>query len=133
MIIYIYLSSSLDNSRLKSKKKINMTSSSIIFFYITHVLLVIVISLPFNQSHVDPNLGFTELPFNTSYYRIQKPYDLAVDQRYRFTHGVHKLWVYSTDNPLSKNSPTKPRTEIIISVSTSYYFISSSSLYFLSN
>ncbi|KAM7523604.1 hypothetical protein LguiA_013506 [Lonicera macranthoides] len=91
-----------------------MTSSSVIFFYIAHVLLIIVISLPHNQSYVNPTHGFTKLPFNTSYYQIQKPYDLAVDQRYRFTHGVHKLWVYSTDNPLSADSPTKPRTEISI-------------------
>nr|XP_027076863.1 citrate-binding protein-like [Coffea arabica] len=63
---------------------------------------------------IDPTDGFVELPFNTSFYHIQKPFDLPVDQRYSFVDGVHKLWVYSTDNPLSRNSPTMPRTEIMI-------------------
>ncbi|KAL2521375.1 Citrate-binding protein [Forsythia ovata] len=63
----------------------------------------------------DPTHGFIELPFNTSFYHIQKPYDLPEEQRYSFINGVHKLWVFSTDKPLSRNSPTKPRSEIIIS------------------
>ncbi|XP_027076864.1 citrate-binding protein-like [Coffea eugenioides] len=62
----------------------------------------------------DPTDGFVELPFNTSFYHIQKPYDIPVDQRYSFIDGIHKLWVYSTDKPLAKNSPTNSRTEIII-------------------
>jgi hypothetical protein len=65
---------------------------------------------------IDPTHGFTQLPFNTSFYHIQKPYNLPETDRYSFFSGIHKLWVYSTDEPLSKNSPTKPRTEIIISV-----------------
>ncbi|CAI9758296.1 unnamed protein product [Fraxinus pennsylvanica] len=64
--------------------------------------------------------GFKELPFNTSFYHIQKPYDLPVEQRYSFINGVHKLWVFSTDKPLSRNSPTRPRSEIIISGYTYY-------------
>ncbi|CAI9758295.1 unnamed protein product [Fraxinus pennsylvanica] len=63
----------------------------------------------------DPTHGFIELPFNSSFYHIQKPYNLPVEQRYSFINGVHKLWVLSTDKPLSRNSPTKPRSEIIIS------------------
>ncbi|CAA3029021.1 Citrate-binding protein [Olea europaea subsp. europaea] len=59
--------------------------------------------------------GFIELPFNTSFYHIQKPYDLPVEQRYSFINGVHKLWVFSTDKPLYRSSPTKPRSEISIS------------------
>jgi hypothetical protein len=65
---------------------------------------------------IDPTHGFTQLPFNTSFYHIQKPYNLRETDRYSFFSGIHKLRVYSTDKPLSKNSPTKPRTEIIISV-----------------
>ena len=64
----------------------------------------------------DPTHGFTELPLNTSNYQIQKPYNLPLGNRYSFVNGVHKLWVYSTDKPLSKSSPTKPRTEISITV-----------------
>ncbi|XP_031402072.1 citrate-binding protein-like isoform X1 [Punica granatum] len=64
---------------------------------------------------VDLTRGFTNLPLvNLTDYHIQKPYDLPVGDRYSFKNGVHKLWVYPTDNPLSKGSPTKPRSEIII-------------------
>ncbi|KAL3527931.1 hypothetical protein ACH5RR_012587 [Cinchona calisaya] len=86
---------------------------TLILFYLAYYLLCtahLARALP-----NDPTEGFVELPFNTSFYHIQKPYDLPVDQRYSFINGVHKLWVYSTDQPLSQNSPTMPRTEIIIS------------------
>ncbi|PIN26846.1 hypothetical protein CDL12_00390 [Handroanthus impetiginosus] len=63
---------------------------------------------------IDPTHGFIDLPFNESLYNIQKPFNLPIDHRYSFINGVHKLWVYSTDSPLSPNSPTKPRTEISI-------------------
>lgn len=53
---------------------------------------------------------------NTSNFHNQKPYDLPLSSRYSFTHGVHKLWVFSIYNPLSKGIPTKPRTEISIQV-----------------
>ncbi|WRX09689.1 Alginate lyase 2 - like 3 [Theobroma cacao] len=63
---------------------------------------------------VDPTKGFVELPLNKSNFHNDKPYDLPVSDRYSFVDGVHKLWVYSTDKPLFKNSPTKPRSEIRI-------------------
>lgn len=64
----------------------------------------------------DPTQGFVQLPFNSSFYYIQKPYDLDVSKRYSFVNGTHKLWVYSTDKPLARSSPTRPRTEVIINV-----------------
>ncbi|KAK9904502.1 hypothetical protein M0R45_000647 [Rubus argutus] len=63
---------------------------------------------------IDPTLGFVSLPLSTSNFHIHKPYDLPISQRYSFKHGVHKLWVYFKDKPLSRNSPTYPRTEIRI-------------------
>lgn len=65
---------------------------------------------------VDPTQGFVSLPFNESYYRIQKPYDVPEDQRYSFNDGTHSCWVYSTDKPHTPTSHTKPRTEIAIEV-----------------
>ncbi|KAJ4715456.1 Citrate-binding protein [Melia azedarach] len=62
----------------------------------------------------DSTNGFIEQRLNSSNFHIQKPYNLPVCDRYSFENGVHKLWVYSTDEPLSRNSPTKPRTEILI-------------------
>ncbi|CAN0839797.1 Citrate-binding protein [Linum grandiflorum] len=63
---------------------------------------------------MDPTIGFTNLPFNSSHYKIHKPYDVPETQRHSFVDGVHRLWVYSTDHPFSKGSPTNPRTEIMI-------------------
>ncbi|ESR41103.1 hypothetical protein CICLE_v10027490mg, partial [Citrus x clementina] len=62
----------------------------------------------------DPTKGFISLPLNRSYYHIQKPYDLPENQRYCFSDGVHRCWVYSTDKPHTPTSQTKPRTEIAI-------------------
>ena len=72
-----------------------------------------------------PTLGFVSLPFNRSYYHIQKPYDVPEDQRYSFVDGVHKCWVFSKDNPHTVDSETKPRTEIAIQVVLTPYQIAS--------
>ncbi|GLT70426.1 hypothetical protein SLA2020_425070 [Shorea laevis] len=63
---------------------------------------------------IDPTEGFRSLPLNQSNFVIQKPYDIPLDQRYKFSNGVRKLWVYSTDKPYSSHSKSKPRTEIRI-------------------
>ncbi|XP_061348601.1 citrate-binding protein-like [Gastrolobium bilobum] len=63
-------------------------------------------------SPVDPTLGFTDLPLNQSNLEVQKPYNVPESERYSFVDGVHKMWVYSTDDPHSINSRTLPRTEI---------------------
>ncbi|KAG4389740.1 hypothetical protein AAZX31_06G142400 [Glycine max] len=78
------------------------------------VLYVSLMMNPTNTSSMDLTLGFTELPLNTTNFDHHKPYDLPVTERYSFTDGVHKLWVYSTDKPLSQNSTTRPRSEIRI-------------------
>ncbi|XP_023757693.1 citrate-binding protein [Lactuca sativa] len=62
----------------------------------------------------DLALGFTRLPFNSSYYINHKPYNLPLEERYSFINEVHKLWVFSTDEPLSRGSPTLPRSELFI-------------------
>jgi hypothetical protein len=67
---------------------------------------------------VNTTEGFVSLPLNRSNYNIQRPYDVPQDQRYSFINGIHKYWVYSTDKPHTPTSQTKPRTEIVIHVST---------------
>ncbi|GKB85223.1 hypothetical protein Tco_0957495, partial [Tanacetum coccineum] len=62
----------------------------------------------------DLALGFTRLPFNETYYINHKPYNLPLEERYSFINEVHKLWVFSTDEPLSRGSPTNPRSELFI-------------------
>ncbi|EFJ08733.1 hypothetical protein SELMODRAFT_131123 [Selaginella moellendorffii] len=58
---------------------------------------------------VDPTVGFEKQQVS---WKIQKPYDLQVSDRYNFSDGVHKLWVYTSDKPQNPHSPTKPRTEL---------------------
>ncbi|XP_077240081.1 citrate-binding protein-like [Tasmannia lanceolata] len=62
----------------------------------------------------DPTEGFVSLPLNSSNFQIQKPWNLLENQRYRFIDGIHWFWVFSTDQSLSRNSNTKPRSEIRI-------------------
>lgn len=57
--------------------------------------------------------GCTQQPYT---YKIQKPYDVPVDQRYSFTEGVHRFWVYSDDKSFRPDSSTKPRSELRVEV-----------------
>nr|XP_043615663.1 citrate-binding protein-like [Erigeron canadensis] len=68
------------------------------------------------HSHIinDLTLGFTRLPFNKTYYVNHKPYNLPLEDRYSLINGVHKLWVFSTDEPLYQGSTTNPRSELFI-------------------
>ncbi|MFS8034530.1 putative concanavalin A-like lectin/glucanase domain superfamily, alginate lyase 2 [Helianthus anomalus] len=79
-------------------------------------LIILYIHITDTRSSVinDLALGFTRLPFNKSYYINHKPYNLPLEERYSFINGVHKLWVFSTDEPLSRGSPTLPRSELFI-------------------
>ncbi|KAI3665116.1 hypothetical protein L6452_43734 [Arctium lappa] len=63
---------------------------------------------------IDTTLGFVSQPLNQSNFDIQKPYNVPLHQRYSFSNGVHKLWVFKTDKPHSKSSKTSPRSEIRI-------------------
>lgn len=65
---------------------------------------------------IDTTLGFVSKPLNESNFIIQKPYDVPLEQRYSYSHGVHKLWVIKTDKPHSETSNTNPRSEIRIQV-----------------
>ncbi|CAI0380080.1 unnamed protein product [Linum tenue] len=62
----------------------------------------------------DPTRGFVALPLTASHMKVQWPYDLRKGERYSFENGVHTLKVYSNDKPHSKESHTRPRTEVRI-------------------
>ncbi|XP_044511538.1 citrate-binding protein-like [Mangifera indica] len=66
----------------------------------------------FNRSHADPIDGFCLVPLTESNFKLQKPYDTPLEQRYMYKIGVHKLWVYADDKPHDPYSHTQPRTEI---------------------
>ncbi|ERN13000.1 hypothetical protein AMTR_s00040p00082580 [Amborella trichopoda] len=61
--------------------------------------------------------GFTELPLQSQNLDVQRPYDVAAEQRFSFCGGVYRMWVFADDKPHTPTSNTKPRTEIRISVS----------------
>lgn len=53
--------------------------------------------------------GWTKAEYT---YYVQKPWNLREGARYRLTDGVHKTWVYDTDQPFEEGSSTDPRTEL---------------------
>jgi hypothetical protein len=60
----------------------------------------------------DLTLGWKKVPLK---FKIQKPYDLEVKDRYRFdpTNAVHDFWVYFTDKPHEPPpNKTTARTEM---------------------
>ncbi|KAK2391086.1 citrate-binding protein [Trifolium repens] len=76
------------------------------------LLSLIIYQTTFYVSAVDPTIGFNCVPLDSSHYVIQKPYDVSQNDRYSFTNGVHKFWIYPTDKPFQSGSTTQPRTEI---------------------
>lgn len=64
----------------------------------------------------DPLDGFTNVPLTEANFELQKPYNVPLDKRYSFEHGVRRLWVYADDKPHELGSQTQPRTEIRIQV-----------------
>ncbi|MET9626778.1 hypothetical protein ABZX92_04875 [Lentzea sp. NPDC006480] len=65
------------------------------------------VALLATPAHAAP--AWTQKPFT---YKIQKPYNLPESARYKFEGGVHSMWVFDNDKPLSEGSKTDPRTEM---------------------
>lgn len=82
-------------------------------------LLLIFVSISTNLNvfcGADPTDGFTLLPLTDNNIKLQKPYNLPLDDRYSFDDGVRRLWVYTNDKPFKPDSGTRPRTEVRINV-----------------
>ncbi|GMN56303.1 hypothetical protein TIFTF001_025407 [Ficus carica] len=62
-----------------------------------------------------PTDGFSRVSLSSSNFKLQKPYDQPVQNRYSNNNGVETFRVFSNDKPFQQGSPTKPRTEIRIS------------------
>ncbi|KAL6641835.1 hypothetical protein ACP70R_020016 [Stipagrostis hirtigluma subsp. patula] len=62
----------------------------------------------------DLTAGFTKVDVPESSWVVQSPYDVPVDQRYRYdaATGVRTFWVYAGDKPFNTVTPTNPRTEV---------------------
>ncbi|KAI6689542.1 hypothetical protein NL676_026370 [Syzygium grande] len=83
----------------------------------SHLILCLILVNINEVGHVcgDPTDGFTVVPLTEWNFEIQKPYDKPLEERYSFTDGIRRLWVYADDKPHEPNSTTMPRTEIRIS------------------
>ncbi|CAA3010325.1 Hypothetical predicted protein [Olea europaea subsp. europaea] len=91
-----------------------MNSLFVLGYFYSSCILLLLVHQASSWGPLDPTKSFISLPFNRSYYHIQKPYDVPENQRYSFKNGVHRLWVFATDKPHTITSQTKPRTEIAI-------------------
>ncbi|CAO2147800.1 unnamed protein product [Urochloa humidicola] len=58
--------------------------------------------------------GFTRVKLTESQFVVQKPYDVPLHERYEQSGGVRRMWVFSTDKPISSSHPGGARTEIKI-------------------
>ncbi|CAO2140983.1 unnamed protein product [Urochloa humidicola] len=59
--------------------------------------------------------GFTAMNLTEAQFKVQKPYDVPLADRYEvLAGGVRRMWVYATDKPISNTHPGGPRTEIKI-------------------
>ncbi|KAM0905325.1 hypothetical protein ACQ4PT_017494 [Festuca glaucescens] len=62
----------------------------------------------------DLTVGFAKVDLQSGDFLVQSPYDVPVDQRYRYDAGtgVRTFWVYTADKAFNAVTPTNPRTEI---------------------
>ncbi|EXC19877.1 hypothetical protein L484_017854 [Morus notabilis] len=69
-----------------------------------------------------PTDGFTRVNLSPSNFQLHKPWDQPTGNRYSLVDegSVEKFWVYRTDQPFKQGSPTKPRTEMRISIAELY-------------
>ncbi|CAK7346768.1 unnamed protein product [Dovyalis caffra] len=65
-------------------------------------------------SAADPTDGFTPVPLTEANFQLQKPYNVALNERYIYENGIRHMWVYATDKPHDPSSQTQPRTEVRI-------------------
>ncbi|KAL6218199.1 hypothetical protein ACLB2K_011414 [Fragaria x ananassa] len=63
----------------------------------------------------DPTDGFTLVPLTEDNFKLQKPYNEPLYDRYSYKDGVRRFWIYNNDKPYSADSPTRPRSELRIS------------------
>ncbi|PRQ24685.1 putative concanavalin A-like lectin/glucanase domain-containing protein [Rosa chinensis] len=84
------------------------------FYY--KFLCLVILSF-FNNHHfgsADPTDGFTLVPLTEDNFKLQKPYNEPLDDRYSYKDGVRSFWIYNNDKPFKTDSTTRPRTELRI-------------------
>lgn len=93
-----------------------MTSTSTSFCKNALVLLLLSSLGYFCSTAADPTDGFTRVSLTNNNFKLQKPYDKSVAERYSKVDGVETFKVYTNDKPFEQGSPTRPRTEIRVTV-----------------
>lgn len=76
----------------------------------------------------DPTDGFTRVSLAAQNLKLQIPYDKSPADRYSRVDGVERFWVDTNDKPFKQGSPTRPRTEIRISVCIDLFPLLSTSM-----
>ena len=52
--------------------------------------------------------GFTAVELAEAQFKVQKPYDVPLPERYEFVDGVRRMWVYATDHQSPPPTPVAP-------------------------
>ncbi|KAH7525112.1 hypothetical protein FEM48_Zijuj06G0190600 [Ziziphus jujuba var. spinosa] len=68
--------------------------------------------IDFHICNADPTDGFTQIPLSQKNFKLQKPYDKPLQQRYSYEDAIRSFWVYDKDKPFKPDSTTRPRTEV---------------------
>ena len=88
--------------------------------YMRFMLLLLVGFLLIDCDHLcgaaDPTDGFTQVLLAQHNFKLQKPYNVPLQERYSYKDGVRSFWVYDKDKPFKPDSTTRPRTEVRITV-----------------
>lgn len=113
---YIYQLLLLQGLPLFYRRNQVVEQTKMISYYTSILSLILLFSLKNLVCCEDPTFGFSSVPLTQANFKLQKPYDIPLDQRYSYKDGVHRLWVYADDKPHNPNSNTQPRTEIRIQV-----------------
>uniref|UniRef100_A0ACD5VZE5 Uncharacterized protein n=1 Tax=Avena sativa TaxID=4498 RepID=A0ACD5VZE5_AVESA len=84
-------------------------------YFISLLLVVTAAAVIGTARGEDPlTVGFTPVRLTESQFVVQKPFNVPLNERYEFAGGVRRMWVYSTDKPISSTHRGGARTEIKI-------------------
>lgn len=117
LYICMYISSILHSWAWKSKRNMGIFIKKCSLLLFLALLFSLKISTLLScKAESDPIDGFIPVPLTEYNFKLQKPYDTPLEERYNFINGTRSLWVYADDKPHDPNSRTQPRTEVRIQV-----------------
>lgn len=69
----------------------------------------------------NPTYGFIFVPLTKENFKLQKPYNEPLADRYTYVDRVRRFWIYNHDKSFQTDSTTRPRIEVRIAVHLSFY------------